>query len=137
MDISLRKKASAWIFLKIYWRLSTILNSSKRSVWSTVFWFVKVCIFWKCIQWILHWDKTQMLFPSDKINGTKNAHIFLSRAPTQHSFTLNSRFFYELKHRVRLSKTVSGIFHFRLRFIFIKVFIFVRQNTWTLDFKTS
>ena len=131
MDISLRKKASAWIFLKIYWRLSTILNSSKRSVWSTVFWFVKVCIFWKCIQWILHWDKTQMLFPSDKINGTKNAHIFLSRAPTQHSFTLNSRFFYELKHKVHLSKTVSGIFRFRFCFIFIEV-IFVQQNTWTL-----
>ena len=131
MDISLRKKASAWIFLKIYWRLSTILNSSKRSVWSTVFWFVKVCIFWKCIQWILHWDKTQMLFPSDKINGTKNAHIFLSRAPTQHSLTLNSRFFYELKHKVHLSKTVSGIFRFRFCFIFIEV-IFVQQNTWTL-----
>ena len=132
MDISLRKKASAWIFLKIYLRLSTILNSSKKSVWSIVFWFVKVCIFCKCIQWIIHWDKTQMLFPSDKINGTKNAHFFLSRAPTQHSFTLNSQCFYELKHKVHLSKTASGIFNFRFRFIFIEVFIFVHQNTWTL-----
>ena len=50
--------------------------------------------------------------PSDKINGTKNALFFPSRAPTHHSFTFNLRFLYELKHKVRLSKTVCGIFHF-------------------------
>ena len=65
-------------------------------------------------------------FPSDKINGTKNA---LSRAPTHHSSTFNLRLLYEL---VRLSKTVCGIFHFRFCFIFIKVYIFVQQNAWTL-----
>ena len=27
-------------------------------------------------------------FPSDKINGTKNALYFLTRAPTHYSFTL-------------------------------------------------
>ena len=47
---------------------------------------------------------------SDEINGTKNALFFLSRAPTHHSFTFNLRFIYELKHKVRLSKTVCGIF---------------------------
>ena len=70
--------------------------------------------------------------PSDKINGTKNALFFLSRAPAHHKFTFNLRFLYELKHKVRLSKTVCGIFHFRFRFIFIKVYIFVQQNAWTL-----
>ena len=74
-------------------------------------------------------------FPSDKINGTKNALFFLSRAPTHHSFTFNLRFLYELKHKVRLSKTVCGIFHFRCRFVFIKVYIFAGQNAWTLWFK--
>ena len=69
--------------------------------------------------------------PSDKINGTKNALFFLSRALTQLSFTFNLPFLYELKHKVRLSKTVCGIFHFRFRFIFIKVYIFVQQNAWT------
>ena len=59
--------------------------------------------------------------PSDKIKGTKNALFSLSRAPTHHSFTFNLRFLYELKHKVRLSKTVCGIFHFRFRFVFIKV----------------
>ena len=69
---------------------------------------------------------------SGKINGAKNALFFLSRAPTHHSFTFNLRFLYELKHKVRLSKTVCGIFHFRFRFVFIKVYIFVQQNAWTL-----
>ena len=70
--------------------------------------------------------------PSDKINGTKNALFFLSRAPTHHSFTFNLQFLYELKHKVRLSKTLCGIFHFRFRFVFIKVYIFAQQNAWTL-----
>ena len=42
-----------------------------------------------------------------------------------HSFTFNLRLLYELKHKVRSSKTVGGIFHFRVRFFFIKVYIFV------------
>ena len=70
--------------------------------------------------------------PSDKINGTKNALFSLSRASAHHSFTFNLRFLYELEHKVRLSKTVCGIFHFRFRSVFIKVYIFVQQNAWTL-----
>ena len=68
----------------------------------------KVYIFWKVIQYTIHWDKTQMLktYPSDKINVTKN--YFLSQTPTHHSFTLNSQFLYELKHKVHLSKSVGG-----------------------------
>ena len=62
-------------------------------------------------------------YPSDKIKGTKNALFFLSRAPTHHSFTFNLRFLYVLKHNVCLSKTVSGISHFRFRLVFIKVYI--------------
>ena len=69
---------------------------------------------------------------SDKINGTKNALFFLSRAPTHHSFTFNLRFLYELKHKVRLSKTMWAIFHFRFLSLFIKVYIFVQQNARTL-----
>ena len=108
-------------------------NKQKR-VWSNSFWYVKVCIFWKSVQNIIHWHKRQMFkkFPSDKINSTKNALFFLSWAPTHHSFTFNLRFLYELKHKVRLSKTVCGIFHFWFRFVFIKVYIFVQQNAWTL-----
>ena len=71
-------------------------------------------------------------FPSDKINVTKNAPFFLSRAPTHHSFTFNSEFLYELKRKVYLSKTDCAMFHFRFRFVFIKVYIFVQQKGMTL-----
>ena len=71
-------------------------------------------------------------FPSEKINGTKDHLFFLSRAPTHHSFTFNFWFLYELKRKVRLFKTVCGIFHFRFHFVFIKVYIFVQQNASTL-----
>ena len=103
-----------------------------KSVLSNVFWYVKIYIFWKCIQYTLHWDKAQMLkeFPSDKINGTKNVLFFLPWAPTNHSFNL--QFLYELKRKICLSKAVCGIFHFRFRLVFIKAYIFVHQKAWTL-----
>ena len=64
-------------------------------------------------------------FPLDKINRAKNALFFLSRAATHHSFTFDSRFLHELKHKVHLSKNMCGIFYFRFRLAFIKVYIFV------------
>ena len=67
-------------------------------------------------------------FPSDEINGT-NAH---------HSFTFNLRFLYELKHKIRLSKTVCEVFHFRFRFVCIKVlFFFFDKIHGLFDFKMS
>ena len=118
----------------IHWGLSTILKTSNKRVWSNVFWYVKVCIFWMCIQYTIHWDKTHIKkIPSDKINGTKNALFFLSWAPTYHSFTFNLRFLYELKHKVCLSITVCGIF--RLRSAFTKVYIFFNKMHGVFDFK--
>ena len=70
--------------------------------------------------------------PLKKINGTKNVLFFLSQAPTHHSFTFNLRFLYELKHKVHLSKTVFGFFHFQFHLIFIKVCNLVQQKAWTL-----
>ena len=63
------------LFLRIHRRLSTILKTSNKKVWSNVFWYVKLWIFWKCIQYTIHWGKAHMLekFPSDKIKGTTNA----------------------------------------------------------------
>ena len=57
---------------------------------------------------------------------------FLFRELQLISFIFNLLFLYELKHKVRLSKTVCGIFHFRFRFAHIKVYIFVQQNASTL-----
>ena len=70
-------------------------------------WYVKVCIFWKCIQYTIHWDKLQILkqFPSDKTNGTKNALFSVANSNSSVVFIFNLRFFYGLRHKVRLSKT--------------------------------
>ena len=115
--------------LWIHWRLSMILKTSKKNAWSNAFYYVKVCIFWKCIQSTIHYDKTQMLkkFP------------FLSRAPTHRSLTFNLRFLYELKHlKVLVSKTVCVEFpvfdsvSFLLNFIF-----FFNKMDGRFDFKTS
>ena len=46
--------------------------------------------------------------------------------------TFNIQFLYDLRHKIRLSKIVCGIFHFRFRFVFIKVYIFLQQNAWPL-----
>ena len=116
-------------------------KKKQKSVWSNAFWSVKVCIFWKCIQYTIHWDKTQLL-KKTSFGHNKQYRIFLFfllQAPTYHSFTFNLQFLHELKHKVRLSKTVCWIFHFWFHFTFMKVYIFVQQNAWTLffDFKIS
>ena len=133
------KRNITWIYAKKQVIIMTYIyligkcNSYISLTAKFLFWYVEVCLFWKCIQYTIHWDKTKMLkkFPSDKINGTKNALFFLSRAPTHHSFTFNLRFLHELKHKVRLSKILCGIFLFWFRFVFIKVYIFIQENAWT------
>ena len=64
----------------------------------------------------------------DKINGTKNVFFVLLLAPAHHSFTSTLRILHELKRKIRLSKTVSGIFYFQFHFFFIKVYTFFQQN---------
>ena len=49
----------------------------------------------------------------DKINVIKNVLLFLSWAPTHHSFTFNLQFLYELRQKVHLSKIGCGNFHFQ------------------------
>ena len=125
--------------VRLHWRLSTILKTSDKNIWSNIFWYVKVCIFWKRIQYTIHWDKTQILkkFCSDKINGTKNALVVLLQAPTHHSSTFNLWFLYELKHKVCLFKYVFGIFHFWFCFVLLKfIFLFNKMHGLS-DFKTS
>ena len=122
------------LILRIDWKLSTILETSNKNVWSNIFWYIKVCIFWKCIQYtIIEIKQTLKKLFSDKINGTKNTLFFLSHAPTYHSFNFKFWFLNELKHKARLSKTVCGIFGF----VFIKVYIFFNKMHKIFGFKTS
>ena len=52
-------------------------KNKQKSVLSNVFWYEKVCTFWTCVQYTIHWDKTKMLNSSpDKINGAKYPHFF-------------------------------------------------------------
>ena len=72
------------------------------------------------------------IFIERPVNVTKNAFFFLSRAPTHHSFTNNSRFIHEAKDKVHLSKGMFRISHFQVRLVFIKAYIFVQPKAWTL-----
>ena len=45
---------------------------------------------------------------------------------------LNLLFLYDLKHKVRLSKSLCQIFYFQFCLVFIKVYIFGQQIAWTL-----
>ena len=66
---------------------------------------------------------------SDKIKIAKNGlSFFIFQASAHQSFPFNLRFLYDLKHKVRLSYNLCGIFHFRFPFFFIKVYIFVQQE---------
>ena len=113
-------------------------KNKQKSIWSNVFWYVKVYIFWNFIQFSIHWDKSQMLkkLPSDKIDVPKKALSFLSRAATRHSSFI-SRFLYELKHKFRLSKSMSGIFHSRFCFVFVRVYIFIQPWTYNWEGLTT
>ena len=78
----------------------------------------------------------KMLFRKKK-TLQKMSSFFFSRAPTHHSFTFNLWFVYELKHKVDLSKTMSGIFHFRFRLVFVKCIFLFNKMHGLFDFKTS
>ena len=127
------------LILRIHWRLLKILKTSENVYEVHFYWYIKVYIFWNCIQYITHWDKTQILkkLPSDEINGTKNALSFLSRSPTHHNFILNLRFSYGLNTRFISLKLCVGFFisdsvSFLLKFIFL-----FNKMHGLFNFKTS
>ena len=93
-----------------------ILKTSKEVY---LFWQVKVRIFWKCIQYFIHWDKTQMLNKNSfrQSKRYKNCPLFFSRASTRH-ITFNLQF-------------VCGFSIFDSVLFLLIFFIFVQQNGWT------
>ena len=120
--------------LRIDWRPLTVLEISYRSVWTNVFWYVKVYMFWKCIQYTIHWDKTQTPFGQNK--RYKKCPLF--------SFARSSPFYFiavlflicdsymSWSTRFVSLKLCVGFSIFRFRFVFIKVYNFVQENAWTL-----
>ena len=71
---------------------------------------------------------------SDKINSTKDA-LFFSWAPLHKSFNLNSPFSYELKRKLRLSKSVCRVFD-PVWFMLMFIFLFNKKHG-PLDFRNS
>ena len=62
-------------------------------------------------------------------------YSFSFRELTLISFIFYSWFLSEPRHKLHLSKSVCGIFHFRFRFVFIKAWFFVQQKARTLWIK--
>ena len=63
-------------------------ENEQKSLWSNDSLNVKVCIFWKCIQYAIHWDKTQMLkkFSFGQNKQYKKYPLFLSTNSSQFYF---------------------------------------------------
>ena len=103
-------------YLRIHWRLLTILETSNKKVWSKVFWY-----------------KTNLKkIPLGQNKRDKRCPLFSFASSKSSQFYSDLRFLDELKHKVCPSKTVCGIFDFQFRFGFIKVYIFVQQNAQNL-----
>ena len=122
----INEQLTTFSYLRIHWRLSKILKTSSKSAWSDVFWYsTRACIFWKCIQYTLHRDKTEMLkkFPSDKINGTKNASFFFRKLQLITVLLLMYDSYRDWSTRFVSLKLCMWDFPFWIpfRFIFIKV----------------
>ena len=127
------------VMIKLKWRPLTILKTSNKSLRSNIFWYVKVCIFWRCIQYTVYWDKTQILkkFPLDKINGTKNALFFFREHQLitvlllicDSSISWSTRF---VSVKLCLRFSVFDSVSFLLKFIFL-----FNKILGHFDFKTS
>ena len=90
--------------------------------------YIYIYMSWKFLQYVIHCVKTQILKKNyfGKNKRCKKCTLFFFRELELISFAFNSQFLYDLMLKVHPSKTVYGIFHFRFRFIFIKVFIFAQ-----------
>ena len=98
-----------------------------------IFWCVTAYIFWKFIQYTVHWDKTKMLkkFPSDKINVRKMYSFFFLEIRLNTVLLLIHNFCTSWITKLSSLK-LSGIFHFQFSLVFMKVYNFVQQKACTL-----
>ena len=114
----------------------------KKNIWSNVFQYGKVYIFWKFIQCSIQWDKMQELqkFSKDKINLRKKVFFFFSQAQSSLSqlitvlilmcncyMSWNTSFF--------SLKTCVGFSIFDLIFV-LKMYFFSTESMNSLTVKT-
>ena len=115
--------------VRIHWRLSMISETSNKMYEVNVFWNVKVCIFWKCIQYTILSDKTQFFrkFPSGKTNNIKNTFLLTTAQKTV-------QFYFQFVILIWAEAQGSSLWNcvWDYPFLMDKVYIFVQQNVWTL-----
>ena len=112
--------------MRIHWSLDDF-KSNQKSVWSYV-------VFFK-IHIKSGYSVNFIQYPIHLIYNTNVKNISFG----QNKRFKNAPFFFrlhELKHKVCLSKSVCGIFHFQFRYVFIKVAVtdikyFARSNSST------
>ena len=133
--------------LRIHWRLSTILKINKK-VYKVInkdigilnnFWSVKVNIFWKFIQYAIHWDKTQMLVKvsSDKMNGTKMPQFFYRKLQLVIVLLLIHDSYMSWVARFVYSKLSMGFSIFDSVLFLLKFIFFFNKRYGLFDFKMS
>ena len=116
--------------LRIHWRFSTILKTSIKMLW--IFWYVKVCIFWL---YTLRLNTNVKKISSVRNKCYKKCPFFFFRE-LQFITVLFLIYDSYMSWSTRfVSETVCGILHFLFRFVFIKVYIFGRQNAYSLTLK--
>ena len=126
-----------YVKLRILLKAFEDFKNRQKSVWSNVFCYVKY-VHSESVFNTLYIEIKHMLKNSSKQNKWYKKCLLFSFASSNSSqFTFNLQFLYELEHKVRLSKIVCEIFHFRLRFVFIKVHIFFNKILGNFDLKTS
>ena len=57
--LSWNNKIFFFLYLRIPWRLFMIFKTAEKC---NVLWYVKLCIFWKCIQYTIHRDNMPLFF---------------------------------------------------------------------------
>ena len=114
-------------YLRIHWRLSMILNITKKMYEICVFWCAKKYIFWKCVQYTIHSDKTNIKKISSGENKRyKKCSFLFGKVQLIRVLLLTCNDFMSWIIWVHLSKIVCWILHFWFRFAFSKFYIFVR-----------
>ena len=120
---------------RTYWRHSTILKTSKNVCYLICNSMMMMTMSDKTLRWWhIEMKHIEKRFFRQKMNGTKILSFLFHELQLTTVLLLICNSYMNWSTRfVYLFKTLSGIFHFRFRFVFIKVYIFVQQNAWTLS----
>ena len=114
-------------------------KSKQKSVWSNVFWYVKVFIFWKCIQYTIHRNKTQMskknFFGQNK--GYKKCPFFFPELQLITVLLLICDSYMSWSTRFVSLKLCVGFSSFDLVLFLLKFIFLFNKMHGLFDFKTS